>query len=543
MKRFLITIFLILVITFSCFAAEVIRYVDPDSDDGGDGTTWTLAYDSFFDMEAAEDGGTNSGDDLIVYFRALSGGDDTTAVVIDGFTYDSVTFEAASGYEALKTGWQAARYVLDVTDATAITISDSNVTLKGLQIYTTYSASASTRYGVYINGVHTGVNIYNCFIYTDGSGSADKYGIYTNDSPTVNVWNTVVWNYSWRGIRIDGGTWGIYNSIIYDSNLGIQILAGSTVTVKNVAVFGNVDDINDAATSTIDFVASDDGDGTNAVAPSGADWANEYAGYATGDFTLTAGGNCEDGGTDNPGSGLYSTDIEGDSYSTPWSIGVDEIAVLWTEDPAGTFTLADCSQAAFEAVLLEATYGETIIFPAGTATWASEVEITKYVTIQGAGKTSTILQGYAASGTDQHFMSFAPDATSIAAESGDGGMFEVSGIKFDGDWKCGGIELVGGATDALYKNIKIHDNHFFECGNASYAQRGLRVNGRFAGVAYSNDFEDCYVPVSVFGGNWYGFDVTHSLGSDDALYLEDNTFTYNDTQTVSVGTENGADEG
>ena len=75
--------------------------------------------------------------------------------------------------------------------------------------------------------------------------------------------------------------------------------------------------------TTVDYCASDDGDGTNAVAPSGANWANEFSNAAGGDFTLVAGGNCEGGGTDDPGSGLYSNDMDGDAYTSPWSIGVD----------------------------------------------------------------------------------------------------------------------------------------------------------------------------------------------------------------------------
>ena len=76
---------------------------------------------------------------------------------------------------------------------------------------------------------------------------------------------------------------------------------------------------------TIDACASDDGDGTNPVAPSGSDWTNEFVDPANGDFTLLNSGNLYHGGSTAPDSSLYTTDIEGDAYNVAaYSIGVDE---------------------------------------------------------------------------------------------------------------------------------------------------------------------------------------------------------------------------
>ena len=65
----------------------------------------------------------------------------------------------------------------------------------------------------------------------------------------------------------------------------------------NIEDFVTEDDIfDDIGGSTIDYCASDDGDGTNAVSPSGSDWANEFVDYANGDFTLLYTGNLYDAG-------------------------------------------------------------------------------------------------------------------------------------------------------------------------------------------------------------------------------------------------------
>ena len=191
-------------------------------------------------------------------------------------------------------------------------------TVKNCYVRTNYERHRGIDIG---NGVGDGNKIYNTIVFASTEDSNTHWGINIDDS--TDVYNCVV-----RGP--------------YDIGIRGSEAVGDTVNVKNCAVFNCTDDISDggAGTFTIDYNASDDGDGTNAVSPSGADWANEYAGYATGNFTLTAGGNCEGGGTDDPGSGLYSTDIDGDSYTSTWSIGVD---AKTGAPPAGAMPLGPLS--------------------------------------------------------------------------------------------------------------------------------------------------------------------------------------------------------
>jgi hypothetical protein len=122
----------------------------------------------------------------------------------------------------------------------------------------------------------------------------------------------------------------MYNSVVYGNlyvhGAGINLNNGSAV-LKNCAVFGNAgSDFDESASATIDYCASNDGTGTNAVAPSGSDWANEFADPANGDLTLLSTGNLYQAGV-GPGadSDVPVTDIEGDSRSgVSCDIGADE---------------------------------------------------------------------------------------------------------------------------------------------------------------------------------------------------------------------------
>ena len=59
---------------------------------------------------------------------------------------------------------------------------------------------------------------------------------------------------------------------------------------------------------------------------------------------------------------------------------------------AATITAQSCSQANVQAALNSASRGDTVTIPAGDCTWSGTVSFTKALTIQGAGKSSTIHQ-------------------------------------------------------------------------------------------------------------------------------------------------------
>jgi len=293
--------------------AEVIRYVDTDATGSGTGVDWANAYTSLSAWEAAEQTDlVSDGDWHHVYCRASSGTADTTGVAINGWTTDSTHYilvEAASGDEAVKSGWGTTRYRLSTTSM-GITTDLTYIHVKGLQIETGGDSC------FYINSTITGSNyIYNCYLRNTTSGFA---GAYLRGNPNLYVWNNIIESLAYGIMSRDTtGTLYAYNNIVYNcSTVGIRQRGIGTLISTNNASFNNPDDfVQESGTLTIDHCASDDGDGTNAVSPSGGDWDNEFVDPANGDFTLLNTGNCYHGGTENsPDSTLYTTDMEGDPY-------------------------------------------------------------------------------------------------------------------------------------------------------------------------------------------------------------------------------------
>ena len=312
--------------------ATLTWWVDPDVSGGlGDGSSEANAYASQNAAEAAEQMDLDAANDIGNIHCTSSGGTaDTTAVIYTGWTTSSddyILLDTKSGDEAVKTSWDSNRYRHEITDGTGIDVRQSHFRISGLQIRAI--ATTSTSYGVYLNtGIAAGadIRIYNSrFSNTGASTNMCIRGVDTDI--VLKVWNTIFENASNDGVRLTCSTAEFYNCIVYGcGGAGLEFDVG-TCTAKNCALFNNTgsDIQDDVGGSTIDYNAADDvaARGANGTDHSGADWTTEYAGYATGNFTLTSGGNCEGGGTDNPGSGLYSTDMDGDAYTSTWSIGVD----------------------------------------------------------------------------------------------------------------------------------------------------------------------------------------------------------------------------
>ncbi len=250
-------------------STEVIRYVDPDATGSANGTSWTNAYNNLSDWEDKED--TNlvtDGNWHHVYVRSSGGTADTVAVTISGWTTgreNYILIEAASGDEAVKTGWDTNRYRLEVTDARAIDIQEDYVRVDGLQIKLT-SVDTNNVHGINVVLVGTGdIRISNCRIDGDISGtSTGNHGIQMNDADaTMKIWNCIVTGFinganTQAGYRQQvGGTVEIYNSIFYGNNIGIYEWSGTSI-IKNNAVFNNTDDVSGGDTE--DYNANDDGE-------------------------------------------------------------------------------------------------------------------------------------------------------------------------------------------------------------------------------------------------------------------------------------------
>ena len=111
---------------------------------------------------------------------------------------------------------------------------------------------------------------------------------------TVKIYNCTIEGASGDAIQDDGGTW----------------------TVKNCCVFNNLDDFQDV--DTMDFNASDDGDGTNSQdmspgTPEADEWGDHVTDYANGDYTIVGTGSClyQNGESNTNDSDVPTDDIIG----------------------------------------------------------------------------------------------------------------------------------------------------------------------------------------------------------------------------------------
>ena len=335
MKRLL----LILFIASLAQAAQIIRYVDPDAPGPAhDGTSWNDAYLTLSAWELAEqtnlDGANNY---MTVYCRSSSGTTDTAECVINGWTTSATDYIEIIGTDFPADGiYDDTKYVIHNNDdtTTAIRIQENYVRISNLQVLVT-TTGGGIKIGIYANVgfAAADIRISNCIFKGIGSGTAGNTGVYINNaaSSVLTIWNTVIYGFistdnpgdnDFAGIyQHNGPTTNIYNCTVYGCYNGIQRNISGTLTTKNCAVGNNTDDF--AGTLTIDYCASDDGDGTNAQAPSGGNWANEFTTPGT-DFSLLVGGNCVENGTDNPSAGFYSDDIIGTARSSTWDIGAFE---------------------------------------------------------------------------------------------------------------------------------------------------------------------------------------------------------------------------
>lgn len=258
--------------------AVITRYIDPDAAVGGDGTTSNLtgstcAYKSLNLWEAARQG-TLSTDGNIERGVCQSVGQnhnaDNTRVVIDGSTTSTTCYmEIVPADESAHGGkWSTSKYRLESAyDGYLMSIRDNYVRVIGIQVHNTDDTGTSANcIDVYNSGALGGVYIVGCLLNAPKEGQG---GVYCSSSgASFTVLSCIIYNPSSQGNTGEGiyiqncNTINIINSVVYNFNDGIEVDAG-TVNVTNCAVFGNNDDFD--GTMTISYCASDDGDGTNPI--------------------------------------------------------------------------------------------------------------------------------------------------------------------------------------------------------------------------------------------------------------------------------------
>ena len=178
---------------------------------------------------------------------------------------------------------------------------------------------------------------------------------------------------------------------------------------------------------------------------------------------------------------------------------------------------ASCSQVHVQAAINSAASGNTVLVPAGTCTWNSNVSISnKTIILKGAGRTdSGTIINYGGSG--HSLISIDPGLQT--------GRAEVTGFKFVGGdpnyWSGMHIRFSG---PNQWRNLRIHNNTFAGGRNAvirgGTAVEGLIDNNIFQGSSHSIQFDGA-------GSSDWSSPVEY--GGPGFFFVENNAFDNLDT--------------
>lgn len=187
---------------------------------------------------------------------------------------------------------------------------------------------------------------------------------------------------------------------------------------------------------------------------------------------------------------------------------------------AATINAESPSYAHVSDAIAAAQANDTVVVPAGSATWTSPLTITKGIVLQGAGLSSTTITSNISGGTYQYLINYEP-ATPSANDP-----FEVTGFTFDGATMSGILRLWNSSNSVAVTNVKIHGNKFQNAITRAISFRGMEF-----GVVYSNQFLDNEIAIYAGGSEMTGWNYSLTQGGANYPYIEDNTF----TQTIARG--------
>ena len=187
------------------------------------------------------------------------------------------------------------------------------------------------------------------------------------------------------------------------------------------------------------------------------------------------------------------------------------------------------SQSDVAAAIGSATNGDTIIIPAGTATWTRPLQVTKGITIQGAGTGVTIVKDGAQKGSLIDW--------TLAA----GYRSRLTGIEFqDG----GRIDTANAPGGMLHVDGSNTNGATFRLDNCKWNNlNGVPVFDTVIGVIDHNIFiqDRNQTAIYIYGSGWDGrsfgdgsWAAPTRFGSSQFLFIEDNVFTHTGSYTRAV---------
>ncbi|MGZ3749287.1 MAG: hypothetical protein ACXVCD_18265, partial [Pseudobdellovibrionaceae bacterium] len=206
---------------------------------------------------------------------------------------------------------------------------------------------------------------------------------------------------------------------------------------------------------------------------------------------------------------------------TPHSTGLLFALAVFISSPAqsATISAASCSYSDISSAITAAGAGDTVLVPAGNCTWSSSsaLNISKSITLSGAGGSATTI-------------THDSDAATITISPSSDVPIRITGIYFNKVSSNNGtkpaIDIRGkdwsGVGVALTK-IRIDHNSF------NKGDRAVFWHGWAYGVADHNNFVNCNIAIGLEGDGSLAWDRPIVAGTADAVFIEDNTITQNDS--------------
>ena len=191
---------------------------------------------------------------------------------------------------------------------------------------------------------------------------------------------------------------------------------------------------------------------------------------------------------------------------------------------AANQTATSCSKTDVSTAITNASPGDTVTVPAGSCTWSSTLNISKGITLIGAGVGKTTITNGTSGG---YIISYTP--SNIASNSG----FRVSGFTFDLAKGSGnsGINFPAVSTNIAQTKVRIDNNRFQNIYPGSTQVMYIHVSGLVYGVVDNNYFATATYALRMYGntsannGGWWNNVEAIKFGqADNNLWFEDNTF-------------------
>lgn len=300
---------------------------------GGDYTSLSAAVATEGHDLTTDNGSGSPGPLIFEIGGSWSGAPDTTVVDFDGYTTDATNYIKVTTDSANKAGtsWSTTKYIYRISDANAFLVREDYIWIDGIQV----QIHSQTGGRVFFQNVARSsgwIRLSNCIFRGDGGAQNLKFSSFTTGlfTPLV-MWNCICYDWgsnsdSYFVNDTSGQTWTCRNcTFIWPSTttVGCRLDGGTALIMDNCYSGGNTAGRDYFGSPTLTTCASSDttGDVDN-IAINTTNFTNVTGGSE--DFALPLGSGLIGVGTDDPGSGLYSDDINGETRTSTWDIGADE---------------------------------------------------------------------------------------------------------------------------------------------------------------------------------------------------------------------------